>query len=75
MPNSKILEAIAVLNAALHRGACSWHYDDTCQRIMPEGWNGLEEAAPPSFTVFEALAVADRLARIGAGNMASVSRA
>jgi hypothetical protein len=71
MSDPVVIEAIAVLNAARHRGPCSWHYDDTCQRIMPEGWNGRAEAAPPCFTVFECLAVARRLVEIGVGARAA----
>jgi hypothetical protein len=59
-------EAIGVLNLANHRGVHLWRYDDTCRRVLPEIWNGLDEAAPPAFTVFEALAIARGLAQIGA---------
>jgi hypothetical protein len=63
---ASVAEAIAVLNACTHRGARLWRYDDTCRRVLPEGWNGLDEAAPPAFTAFEALAIARGLAQIGA---------
>ena len=57
--------AVAVLNGMMHRGAKSWRYGAQAQRVMPEGWNGLGEAAPPCITVFECMAVACRLVAIG----------
>ena len=50
-----------------HRGARNWQYDPQTRRIMPEAWSNLYDPAMPCFTVFEALAVARELARIGAG--------
>jgi hypothetical protein len=58
-------EAIAVLCATQQRGVRSWRYDATCRRVLPESWNGLDEAAPPSFTAWEAVTLARRLAEIG----------
>ena len=45
-------EALTILSLASHRGARSWRYDEGCRRVLPEGWNGLDEAAPPSFTAW-----------------------
>jgi hypothetical protein len=66
MTISNVAEALQVLGACQHRGARLWRYDDTCRHGLPEGWNGLDEAAPPAFTAFETLAIAGRLAEIGA---------
>ena len=52
-------------NTAQHRGARSWHFDCGCQRVIPEGWNGLGEAAP-AYTAFEAVSIARGLVAIGA---------
>ena len=59
-------EALTILSLASHRGARSWRYDEGCRRVLPEGWNGLDEAAPPSFTAWEAVTLARRLTEIGA---------
>jgi hypothetical protein len=59
-------EALRVLSAAQHRGCRAWWYDDEAARVMPEGWNGLDEAAAPNYTAWEAVTLARRLAEIGA---------
>jgi hypothetical protein len=61
-------DAIQVLSAAQHRGARSWRYDYQTMRVLPEGWNGLTEAAPPNYTPWEALTLARRLVEIGAAD-------
>jgi hypothetical protein len=66
MAVSNVAEAVVVLSAAQHRGVHLWRYDDTCRRVLPEGWNGLEEAAAPAYTPWEAVTLARRLAEIGA---------
>jgi hypothetical protein len=59
-------EALQVLSLAQHRGVRLWRWDDTCRRVLPEGWNGLDDAAAPAFTPWEAVTLARRLAEIRA---------
>jgi hypothetical protein len=59
-------EALRVLAACHHRGVGLWVFDCQTARVLPAGWNGLGEAAPPSFTQWEAVTLARRLAEIGA---------
>jgi hypothetical protein len=61
-----LTDAILVLSAAQHRGVHLWRYDDNCRRVLPEGWNTLDEAEPPAYTAFEAVAIARGLVGIGA---------
>jgi hypothetical protein len=61
-----IEEALQVLSLAQHRGVHLWRYDDTCRRVLPEDWNGLDEAAAPNFTPWEAVTLARGLVGIGA---------
>jgi hypothetical protein len=67
-------EAIAVLNGAQHRGARNWYFHGRCRRVLPEGWNGLDEAAPPTYTPWEAMTLARRLVEIGGLQPAKAAR-
>jgi hypothetical protein len=64
--NDHLQAAITMLNRACHRGIKSWHFDPEALRVGPAAWSGLTPEPPPAFTVFEALAVAEVLARITA---------
>jgi len=67
-------EALQVLSVAQRRDVRSRRYDAECQRLLPKGWNGLDEAAPPSFTTWEALTLARQLPEIGAGSQVDRQR-
>ena len=60
-------EAIAVLNAAQHRGIRTWAHDRASGRIMPAAWAFQSSGEPaPMLTTFEAMAIARELVAIGA---------
>ena len=61
-----LTDAVRVLSLAHHRGVALWVFDHEHMRVLPAGWNGLDEAAPPAYTVWEAMTLAGGLVRIGA---------
>ena len=66
MAVSNVSEAIQVLSAAHHRGAWGWSWNPTTLRVEPWGWSALDFEPAPTYTAFEALAIARGLVEIGA---------